>query len=88
MAESLFAVSCSGSLTSGGLNDLFFSDNAYVNVEARRQNEIAAASVEIEVAGTSPIATPTELKFILEAAQSGDPVLQRVEFFNYSNNQW
>jgi hypothetical protein len=77
-----------GELTSGGLNDLFFSDNAYVNVEARRQTEIAAASVEIEVVGTSPIATPTELKFTVEAAQSGDPVRQRIELFNYSNNQW
>lgn len=77
-----------GQLTGGGLNDLFFSDNAYVNVEARRPTEIAAASVEIEVAGTSPIATPAELKFILEAGQSGDPVIQRIELFNYESGFW
>lgn len=77
-----------GELTGGGLNDLHFSDDSYVNVEARRQTEIAAASVEIEVVGTSPIATPSELKFIAEAAQSGDPVIQRIELFNYASGTW
>lgn len=77
-----------GALTSGGLPDLFFSDNSYVNVEARRATEIAAASVEIEVVGTSPISSPAELKFIVEAGQSGDPVRQRIELFNYVGGFW
>lgn len=77
-----------GALTSGGLPDLFFSDNSYVNVEARRATEIAAASVEIEVVGTSPISSPAELKFIVEAGQSGDPVRQRIELFNYAGGFW
>ncbi len=77
-----------GQLTSGGLNDLLFSDDSYVNVEARRPTEIAAASVEIEVVGTSPTATPSELKFISEAGQSGDPVIQRIEMFNYAGGFW
>lgn len=77
-----------GEHTGGNLNDLHFSDDSYVNVEARRPTEIAAASVEIEVVGTSPIASPVELQFIVEAAQSGDPVIQRIELFNYAGNFW
>jgi hypothetical protein len=77
-----------GSLTSGGLADLFFSDDSYLNIEARRPTEIAAASVEIVVEGTSPTASPTSLTFVLEAGQSGDPTRQRIELFNFQTNQW
>ncbi|RMG22160.1 MAG: VCBS repeat-containing protein, partial [Armatimonadetes bacterium] len=68
-----------GAQTSGGLTDLFFSDDSYLNVEARRPTEVAAASVEIEVEGVSPTENPSTLKFVLEAGQSGTPVLQRIE---------
>jgi len=77
-----------GALVGGSLNDLFFSDDSYVNVEARRATELAAASVEIVVEGTSPIQSPTLLQFTLEAATSGSPVRQRIELFNYQSNIW
>ncbi len=77
-----------GAQTSGGLTDLFFSDDSYLNVEARRPTEVAAASVEIEVEGVSPTENPSTLKFVLEAGQSGTPVLQRIELFNFQTNQW
>ncbi|GIV01471.1 MAG: hypothetical protein KatS3mg015_0301 [Fimbriimonadales bacterium] len=77
-----------GVLTSGGLTDLFFSDDSYVNVEARRPTEVAAASVEIEVEGTAPSGTASSLTFVLEAASSGAPVRQRIELFNYQSGQW
>lgn len=77
-----------GALLGGSLNDLLFSDNSYVNVEARRPTEIAAASVEVEVEGTSPVESPTLLQFVLEAATSGAPVRQRIELFNYQSNTW
>jgi hypothetical protein len=77
-----------GARTSGGLPELFFSDDSYLNVEARRATEIAAASVEIVVEGVAPTETPTTLKFSLEAGQSGTPVLQRIELFNFQTNQW
>lgn len=77
-----------GERTSGGLPDLFFSDNAYLNVEARRATEIAAASVEIVVEGTAPTEAPSALTFVLEAAQSGDPTRQRIELYNFQTSQW
>lgn len=77
-----------GAQTGGGLSALFFSDNSYVDVQARRATEIAAASVEIEVEGVAPTETPSSLKFTLEAGQSGDPVLQRIELFNFQSGLW
>ncbi len=77
-----------GALQSGNLSDLFDSDDAYVNVEARRPTEIAAASVEIVVEGTSPTETPSSLTLTVEMATSGAPTLMRVEAFNFQTGTW
>lgn len=77
-----------GAFQSGGLPDLFNSDNSYYNVEARRPTEIAAASVEIVVTGTAPSTSASRFEFVLEAATSGDPVRQRIELFNYVSGTW
>lgn len=77
-----------GVLQSGGLADLFNSDDSYVNIQARRPTEVAAASVEIVVEGISPTETPTSLTFAFEGATSGSPVRQRIEVFNFQTNLW
>jgi len=77
-----------GERTSGGLTDLFFSDDSYLNIEARRSTEIAAASVEIVVEGTAPTDSPSTIAFVLEAGQTGEPTRQRIELFNFQSNQW
>lgn len=77
-----------GVQTGGSLQDLFNSDNSYLRIEARRPTEIAAASVELIVEGTSTIQSPAELKFNLEAAASGTPARQRIELFNFQSSTW
>ncbi|MEW5882946.1 MAG: choice-of-anchor B family protein [Armatimonadota bacterium] len=77
-----------GVQTGGGLQDLFSSDNSYLRIEARRPTEIAAASVELVVEGTSTVQAPSELKFNFEGATSGEPALQRIELFNFQNSTW
>ena len=77
-----------GAQTGGGLQDLFFSDDSYLLVEARRPTEIAAASVELVVEGASRIQTPAELRFNFEGATSGEPAIQRIELFNFLNSTW
>jgi len=77
-----------GAFQSGGLPDLFNSDNSYYNVEARRPTEIAAASAEIVVTGTAPSTSASRFEFVLEAATSGDPARQRIELFNYVSGTW
>lgn len=77
-----------GVLQSGGLADLFNSDDAYVNVQARRPTEVAAASVEIEVEGISPTENPSTLTLTFEGSTSGSPVRQRIEVFNFQTSTW
>jgi hypothetical protein len=77
-----------GVLVGGYLPDLFDADDAYVEVDARRPTEIAAASVEIEVTGTAPGGTPGVLEFTVEAASSGTPARQQIQMFNYVTARW
>ncbi len=76
-----------GVLLGGDLDDLIRSDDSYVAVEARRPDEVAAASVEIEV-GARLQGVPAELSFTVEAATSGTPVRQRISLFNFVDNEW
>ncbi len=77
-----------GALVSGTLQDLLSSDDSRVVVEARRPTELAVASAEIQVTGTSPTASPGSLTFVVEAASNGAPARQRIELFNYQTNSW
>jgi hypothetical protein len=77
-----------GVRTSGTVQDLHFSDDSYLNVEARRPTEVAAASVEIEVQGTATSQNPSSLKIVVEAASSGAPVRQRIEAYNFATGTW
>jgi serine protease AprX len=77
-----------GALASGGVEDLASADDSYVQVSARRPDEVAAASVEIEVTGHVDLAAPSELVFTFEGATSGTPARQRIELFNYATDSW
>lgn len=77
-----------GQFLSGALADLFNSDDRYFNVAARRPTEVAAASSEIVLVGTSPTETPASLAFRIEAAADAAPTLLRVELFNFVTGTW
>jgi subtilisin family serine protease len=77
-----------GNQTSGDLDDLFRSDNQYIEVEARRPTEVSSPSIEVVLTGTAPTSTPAELTFRIEAATTGVPVRQRVALFNYQIQEW
>ncbi len=77
-----------GQFLSGVLSDLFLSDDAYYNVAARRPTEVAAASVEIVLTGTSPTETPSSLGFRVEAAVDATPTRLRVELYNFQSGSW
>jgi hypothetical protein len=64
------------------------SDDQYVIVSAIRQNELAAASAEIEVGGTVPATDPFELRFTVEAATTGEPTKQEIHFYNFDSDTW
>ncbi len=57
-------------------------------MDARRPTEVGAASVEIELAATAPTSDPTELVLVVESGCPANPVMQRIELFNYASMQW
>ncbi len=83
MAEVVF-----GELLSGGVANLLFSDDSYLQVGAIRPTELAAPSVDVVLTATSPTTNPSSLSFTLEASSDGSPVRQRIWLFNYQTAQW
>ena len=77
-----------GELVGGDLADLLASDDQYVQVSARRPNELAVNSVEIEIESTLLTVSPVSLTFVIEAATTGDPTRQRIDLFNFDTDQW
>ena len=77
-----------GVLLEGTISDLVDSDDHYVRISARRPNDLATASAEIELTATSLIETPTEIRFRVEASTTGTPSWQVVELFNYQSGEW
>jgi carboxypeptidase B len=74
--------------TGGTIDELLDSDDEYVQVEARLPDEVAAPSAQIEIRGTSPIASPTVLTFVVEAASSGSPAEQQIELYDFVSSSW
>lgn len=77
-----------GFLVAGTVGRLHTNDGVYIQVQARRQTELGAASVEIEVIGTSPSANVSQLQFLFDGRTSGDPTRQRIELYNYAGGFW
>jgi hypothetical protein len=77
-----------GAWRSGDVVELLGSDNAHLIVDARRPTEVGAASVEIEIAATAPTSDPTELVLVVESGCPADPVVQRLELFNFATMRW
>jgi hypothetical protein len=72
-----------GTLDSGGLSDLFFSDDSRLVIRAGIVMSPAEPPVLIQVIGTAPTASPSELKFTLEAHANTVGIMQKIELFNY-----
>jgi subtilisin family serine protease len=77
-----------GNLIGGTIDELIDSDDAYVNVEARRPSELAASSVEIEVTGTAPADDPAVLTFKVESHSTGAPVHLVIDLYDYDAGMW
>jgi hypothetical protein len=77
-----------GSHQGGGVEDLYASDDSYVEIEARPQFELAAPSAEILVDGISPVENPTAIGMVVEASCTGSPAKQLVSLFDFTTGQW
>ena len=68
---------------SGNLNDLFSSDDSYLNVRAGITLSSGEAPIQIEFITTAPTNSTSELKFSVESAMSTPNVQQEIQLFNY-----
>lgn len=72
-----------GKLISGLLEDLFESDDSRLVVGPWQVFNRSEWSIQVEVKGTSPTASPSRLEFILESSVSVRNILEEIELFNY-----
>ena len=76
-----------GRLASGTITDLAVSDDSDVSV-SRSPTDLTSRT-RIEVAGTSPVASPSEIRVALESSVFARSVVnQSVELFDFDANDW
>jgi WD40 repeat protein len=72
-----------GQLLSGGLDDLYESDDSRLSVRAGIILDTSEPPVWLELEGTSPTASPEALRFTLEARAVTSGLAQEIELYNY-----
>ncbi|MCH8274424.1 MAG: FG-GAP repeat protein [Armatimonadetes bacterium] len=72
-----------GLLLSGGLPDLFDSDDSRLVVRTAVFAPSIEPPVQIEVVGTSPTESPSELRFRFEGMASRNLIERRISLYNY-----
>ncbi|MCH8275022.1 MAG: DNRLRE domain-containing protein [Armatimonadetes bacterium] len=72
-----------GLLISGGLPDLFDSDDSRLVVRTAVFAPSIDPPVQIEVVGTSPTESPSELRFRFEGMASRNLIERRISLYNY-----
>ncbi|MCH8275668.1 MAG: hypothetical protein IH851_12865, partial [Armatimonadetes bacterium] len=72
-----------GLLIGGKLPDLFDSDDSRLVVRTAVFAPSIEPPVQIEVVGTSPTETPSELRFRFEGTASRDLIQRRISMYNY-----
>ena len=79
-----------GSLESGGLSDLFESDDSHLVIVERPAVSVLSPNISVEVRGTYTGGSASQLTFKLETSSTAAPpiVEQRLELFNYSASRW
>ena len=77
-----------GFLNSGTKNDLLFSDDQRLDVRAGITLFLGESPLQVVVTGTSPVETPSELRFKLEASVNTPGLTQTIELFNYGTSSY
>ncbi len=77
-----------GSAVSGGLTDLWDSDDLYLVGGPGVVLSTQQASLRLVLTSTATSTAATQVSMIIEAKSSSSSVRQVVEFFNYATNAW
>ena len=75
-----------GVLIGGSLSDLFASDDLRLDVRAGLTLFLGESPLQVAITGTSPVETPSELRFKLEASVNTPGLTQTIELFNYDTS--
>ena len=77
-----------GLVTAGGISDLFFSDDLRLEVRAGLTLFLGESPLQAVMTGTSPVESPTELRFTLESSVNTPGLTQTIELFNYDTSSY
>ncbi len=80
-----------GMVVGGQLSDIFTSDDVYLQLENAPTSNPAKQKIHLIVQSTSPLATPSVLRFRVEAGKNGGPVgdvIQTLRLMNYQTRQF
>ena len=78
-----------GMYVSGGLPDLYESDDQYLSILAGFTITSNEPPVWVEIEGTAPLSTPSQLMFTCEAhINSPGMVIQTITLFNYTTGNY
>jgi hypothetical protein len=73
---------------SGGLSDLFNSDDSYLVLQPGPTLNLAEAPLQLTLSGTSPVTAPSAFQFKLEARANVTGLNQSILLFNFSTNAY
>lgn len=77
-----------GVLLSGGLADLYDSDDSRLVVQAGPVFDPNEAPIWLQIKGTATTASPSELRFTLEAYSNTSGLNQKIELYNYDTDSY
>jgi nitrous oxidase accessory protein NosD len=77
-----------GHYLSGGLPDLFMSDDSRLLIQSGETLGPFEPPVKIRAKGTTPIHAPQTINFTVEAKSLGSGITQTIELYNYINNSY
>ena len=77
-----------GNPVSGGLSDLWDSDNSYLVARPGVVFSSGQQPLRLTLSSTATTSTPTRVAMVVEAKASAANFQQTIEFWNFQTNQW
>lgn len=77
-----------GSIISGWLSELAYSDNIYLRLRPFALVPPSQPQIQIEISGKAPSTTPSLLNFDIESATDVSGIIQTIEILNFETNTW
>ncbi len=77
-----------GLLDSGGIADLYTSNNAYMVGRRNLAQDELGSPITLTVTGTSPVASPTQMQFRVESRAAVTGIRQTLSLWDWTTTSW